>query len=159
MTNTANRVDASNAAPDLAKLRQHALHDGRPSYSARPIDLAWIVDGGTYAKLLALTEFLTMEKAGPLATAQTGQIGFADGAPVLVSSEMPLTEADGKVGTRHEQHQRHSPVRLSSRLVRGLPPPHRRQRGLSAVLRQLPADRHRPAGLHQLRHRCRRRAV
>ena len=39
-----------------------------------------------------------MDKAGPLATAQTGQIGYVDGMPMLVSAEMPLTEADGKVG-------------------------------------------------------------
>jgi hypothetical protein len=98
VTNTANRVDAANAAPDLTKLRSTRFTmDAK--YAARPSDLAWIVDGGTYAKFLAMSEFLTMEKAGPMATAQTGQIGFADGAPVLVSSEMPLTEADGKVGT------------------------------------------------------------
>jgi hypothetical protein len=67
-------------------------------YSARPNELAWLVDGGTYAKLLSLPEFITMDKAGALATAQTGQIGFLDGIPVLVSSAMNLTEADGKVG-------------------------------------------------------------
>jgi len=67
-------------------------------YSAKPSDLAWIVDSSAYAKLLGLTEFLTMEKAGALATAQTGQIGFADGAPVIVSSEMALSDgANGKV--------------------------------------------------------------
>ena len=49
------------------------------------------------------------------------------------------------------QHQRHGPVCLSSRLVRGLPPPHRRERGLSAVLRRLSTDRDCAAGLHQLR--------
>ncbi|MBI5671107.1 MAG: phage major capsid protein [Chloroflexi bacterium] len=98
VTNTANKVDAGNAAPDLAKLRTTRFK--LPArYSARPSDLAWIVDGGTYAKFLAMSEFLTMEKAGPLATAQTGQIGFVDGAPVLVSAEMALTEADGKVGS------------------------------------------------------------
>jgi hypothetical protein len=56
------------------------------------------VDGGTYARLLALPEFVTMDKAGALATAQTGQIGFLDGIPVLVAGQLPLTEADGKVG-------------------------------------------------------------
>ena len=86
-----------NAAPSLAKLRE-ARFKMPAKYSARPSDLAWIVDGGTYAKLLGLSEFLTMDKAGPLATAQTGQIGFVDGIPVYVSAEMPLTEADGKVG-------------------------------------------------------------
>jgi hypothetical protein len=58
-----------------------------------------LVDGGTYAKLLSIAEFLTMDKAGPLATALTGQIGFIDGIPVFVSAEMPLTMADGKVNT------------------------------------------------------------
>ena len=67
-------------------------------YAARPSDLAWIVDSGTYAALLNINEFLTMDKAGPLATAQTGQIGYVDGIPVFVSAEMSLTEADGKVG-------------------------------------------------------------
>lgn len=45
-----------------------------------------------------MSEFLTMDKAGTHATVITGQIGFVDGAPVLVSAELPLTEADGKVG-------------------------------------------------------------
>ena len=41
-----------------------------------------------------------MEKAGALATAQTGQIGFADGSPVFVSAEMPLTDAaNGKINS------------------------------------------------------------
>ncbi len=91
-----NRVDAS-AAMTLALMRQ-ARFTMAAQYSARPNDLAWIVDGGTYAKMLGLSEFLTMEKAGALATAQTGQIGFADGAPVIVSSEMALSDgANGKV--------------------------------------------------------------
>ncbi len=94
VTKTANGENAA-GAPDLTKLR--AARFKMPSrYSARPGDLAWIVDGATYAKLLGLDEFLTMDKAGSLATAMTGQIGFMDGAPVLVSAEMPLTEADGK---------------------------------------------------------------
>ncbi len=95
VTTTANRVDASGAV-DLAKLRAARFKmPGR--YSTRPSDLGWIVDGGTYAKLLGLEQFLTMDKAGPHATALSGQIGFMDGAPVVVSAEMPLTEADGKV--------------------------------------------------------------
>lgn len=40
-----------------------------------------------------------MDKAGERATALTGQIGLIDGAPVIVSSEMNLTEADGKIGS------------------------------------------------------------
>lgn len=96
VTTTANAVDAD-GAPTLALLRQ-ARFTMAAKYAARPSDLAWIVDGGTYAQFLGISEFLTMEKAGPMATALTGQIGFADGAPVIVSAEMPLTDGDnGKV--------------------------------------------------------------
>ncbi len=96
VTNTGNAVDAANVAPSLTLLRSARFKlDTR--YAARPSDLAWIVDGGTYAKFLAMSEFLTMDKAGPMATALTGQIGFVDGAPVLVSAEAPLTYTNGKV--------------------------------------------------------------
>jgi HK97 family phage major capsid protein len=96
-TTTANAVDMGNVAPTLAKLRE-ARFKLATRYSARPQDLSWVVDGGTYAKLLSLSEFLTVDKAGPHATILTGQIGFIDGVKVLLSAQMPLTEADGKVG-------------------------------------------------------------
>ena len=96
VTQTAHRVNA-NGAPTLALLRQ-ARFSLPIRYSARPSDLVWIVDGGSYAKFLAISEFLTMDKAGAAATAQSGQIGFADGVPVVVSAEMPLTDgSNGKV--------------------------------------------------------------
>jgi len=98
VTTASNAIDMGNAAPTLAKLRE-ARFSMPAKYAARPQDLAWIVDGNTYAALLNLSEFLTMDKAGSLATAQTGQIGFLDGIPVFISAEMPLTEADGKVGS------------------------------------------------------------
>ena len=84
------RVDAD-GGPTLELLRS-ARFKLAARHAARPGDLAWIVDGGSYAKLLGLEEFLTMEKAGPHATARSGQIGFMDGAPVIVSAEMPLSE-------------------------------------------------------------------
>ncbi len=89
-------VDNSGNLPTLAKLRE-ARFSLAAKYAARPSDLAWIVDGTTYARLLGMSEFLTMDKAGPLATAQTGQIGYVDGVPVVVSAEMPDTSATGKV--------------------------------------------------------------
>jgi HK97 family phage major capsid protein len=109
VTNTANAVDMGNVAPTLAKLRE-ARFKMATKYSARPQDLAWIVDGNTYAKLLSLTEFLTMDKAGALATALTGQIGFIDGIPVFISAEMPLTMADGKVNTASGTNDRGTAV-------------------------------------------------
>jgi HK97 family phage major capsid protein len=109
VTNTANVVDMGNVAPTLAKLRE-ARFKMATKYSARPQDLAWVVDGNTYAKLLSLTEFLTMDKAGALATALTGQIGFIDGIPVFISAEMPLTMADGKVNTASGTNDRGTAV-------------------------------------------------
>jgi HK97 family phage major capsid protein len=97
-TAIANDVDAG-GAPTLALMRS-ARFAMPTRYAARPSDLAWIVDGSTYAKLLGLTEFLTMDKAGPHATALTGQIGYADGAPVLLSAEMPdKVASSGKVSS------------------------------------------------------------
>ena len=93
VSNSAGRVNA-NGGPTLALLRSVRFKLAA-RYAARPSELAWIVDGGSYAKLLGLSEFLTMEKAGPLATARSGQIGIMDGAPVIVSAEMPLTDGSG----------------------------------------------------------------
>ncbi|MDQ7034547.1 MAG: hypothetical protein Q9P01_06845 [Anaerolineae bacterium] len=94
-----NKVDMGNAAPTLTKLvRMPVLRWKR---NIVPDHKIWhgLSMENTYAQLLSLSEFLTMDKAGALATAQTGQIGFVDGIPVFVSGEMPLTMADGKVNT------------------------------------------------------------
>ncbi len=90
--------------PTLEKLRtvRFKLPVGK---AARPSDLAWIVDGNTYAKLLGLPEFLTMDKAGAHATALTGQLGFVDGIPVLVSAEMALSGADGMIEVGETQNR------------------------------------------------------
>lgn len=101
VTNTENAVTMG-AAPTLAKMRE-ARFTMASRYSARPGDLAWIVDSGTYAKLLSLTEFLTVDKAGALATAQTGQIGFIDGSPVFLSAEVPRTGANGLIGATNDK--------------------------------------------------------
>jgi HK97 family phage major capsid protein len=95
VTNTANKSDG-NGAPTVALLRTaRFLMD--PRYSLRPKDCAYIMDGSTYAKLLSDTSLATVDKFGPHATVLTGEIGKVDGVPVLVSSEMSLTMADGKV--------------------------------------------------------------
>lgn len=93
---TARKLDFSGLAPTLATLRQLRFKMLN-KYALRPSDLAWLVPGEVYAKLLGLDEFITMDKAGALATALTGQIGFIDGIPVLASAEFGLAEADGKL--------------------------------------------------------------
>jgi len=94
VTNTDNALDA-NGVPTVALLRT-ARFLMPPRYALRPKDCAWIADGSTYAKLLGLDEVATVDKFGPHATVLTGEIAKVDGVPVLVSSEMPLTQADGK---------------------------------------------------------------
>jgi len=97
VTNTGNRLDAQAQAPSIGLLRSvRFLMANR--YALRPADCAWIVDGSTYGKLLGLAEVLTVDKFGPYATVLTGEIAKIDGVPVLVSAEMPMTQADGKAG-------------------------------------------------------------
>lgn len=104
-----NAINA-NAPLSLANLRQ-ARFALPMRYAARPQDLAWIVDGSVYASLLGLSEFVTMDKAGPHATAFTGQIGNVDGASVLVSAEMPdKTTALGKVSSTVVNNTRGSAI-------------------------------------------------
>ena len=95
VTNTANAQDAG-GSPTLAMLRSvRALLPAR--YHLRPNALAWIVDPSTYAALRGLSEVVTLEKYGPQATVLTGELAKVDGIPIIVSAEMGLTEADGKI--------------------------------------------------------------
>ncbi len=96
ITTAANGVDGGSAAVTLAQLRSARFSLDR-AYSAKPDDLVVITHSEAYAKLLGLSEFITMDKAGALATAMTGQIGFVDGMRVLVSNEYALTNAAGKI--------------------------------------------------------------
>lgn len=96
ITTTANAVTAAGIAVTLAKIRAARFTLAR-AYSADPSKLALITHSEMYATLLGLSEFITMDKAGPKATAMTGQIGFIDGMPVLVSNEYALTDTAGKI--------------------------------------------------------------
>ena len=95
-TNSANQIDALGASPTLAMIRRARFLLGR-TVSGKIPGLRIFVNPETEGKLLGLDEFITMDKAGNGATAQTGQIGFIDRIPVLVTDQMPLTDADGKV--------------------------------------------------------------
>ena len=98
VTATAQAVNGGGAAPTLTAFRT-ARSKLLNAYGMRPQDLVAATDYATYIKLLGLSEFLTIDKAGPLATAQKGVLGFMDGIAVAVSNEMALTEADGKINT------------------------------------------------------------
>ena len=122
---TANRVNL-NAAPGLAKMRE-ARFKMPGKYAARPTDLAWIVDSGTYAKLLGIDEFLTMDKAGPLATAQTGADRLG-GRHSGIRLGRDALDGSGWQGRRRDQRPRSGALRLSTGLDGGLPSQDRGQR-------------------------------
>ena len=85
---------AAISLPLLRKLRFALKGD----YALRPRDLAFIVDDSTYAKLLSLPEFVTVDKMGPDATNVNGLIGQVDGIQVLASAQFGLSQ-----GTNGEQ--------------------------------------------------------
>ena len=66
-------------------------------YGVRPSDLAYITDVNTFIKSLTVDSFRTLDKFGPQATVLTGQLGAVEGIPVIVSEQMRLADADGKV--------------------------------------------------------------
>ena len=66
-------------------------------YGVRPSELAYITDVNTFIKSLSVDSFRTLDKFGPHATLLTGQLGAVEGIPVIVSEQMRLSDADGKV--------------------------------------------------------------
>jgi hypothetical protein len=96
ITTTGNKFDGGAANITLAQIRQARFSMDR-AYSANPDNLFVLTHSEMYAKMLGLTEFITMDKAGSKATAMTGQLGFVDGMPVLISNELALTDSAGKI--------------------------------------------------------------
>jgi HK97 family phage major capsid protein len=95
-TNSSNQIDALAASPTLAMIRRARFLLAR-TVSGKLGGLRIFVNPETEGKLLGIDEFLTVDKAGTTATAQTGTIGYIDRIPVLVTDQLPLTDADGKV--------------------------------------------------------------
>jgi len=73
------------------------FHDwGNPN---NPGDLVFITDRSTANKVTQLSEVQTVDKYGPQATVLTGEVAMIARNPMIVSSAMGLTEADGKIST------------------------------------------------------------
>ena len=66
-------------------------------YGARPSELVWVMDVNTFIRAQSISQFRTMDKLGPNATVLTGMLGAVEGIPVIVSEQMRLADADGKV--------------------------------------------------------------
>ncbi|MDA0734371.1 MAG: phage major capsid protein [Chloroflexi bacterium] len=66
-------------------------------HGVRPSELAYVMDVNTYIRSLGISNFRTLDKLGPNATLLRGQLGAVEGIPVIVSEQMALADADGKV--------------------------------------------------------------
>lgn len=95
VTTVANKQDGA-GAPTASLMRQIRFLMS-VKYALRTGDCAYLVDGGTYGKLLEANEIVTVDKYGMSASILTGEVGKLYGVPVLASAEMSLTEADGKL--------------------------------------------------------------
>mgnify|MGYP001236432082 CR=1 FL=1 len=95
VTTVANKLDGA-GAPTASLLRQIRFLMS-VKYALRTNDCVYVVDGGTYGKLLEANEIITIDKYGQAASILTGEVGKIFGVPVLASAEMSLTEADGKL--------------------------------------------------------------
>ena len=92
--NTAMRNDHSAAvSADMFNELRRKLGN----YGLRPSELAFVTDVNTFIAVQSITEFQTVDKLGPNATLLTGQLGSVEGVPVVVSEQMALADADGKV--------------------------------------------------------------
>jgi HK97 family phage major capsid protein len=95
---TANAIDMGNVAPTLQKIRE-ARFAIKAAAAGRVDELAIITHGEVYAKLLGLSEVITVDKMGPQATVLKGQLGSLDGIPVLWTAELGATASNGKISS------------------------------------------------------------
>ena len=107
LIDNANQAVNVNAAIDAATFNNVRAKMGR--YGVRPAGMAYVMDISTYIKALGISDFTTLEKFGPAATLLTGQLGAVEGVPIIVSEQMKLAAADGKVT--------HNAVGTTGRLV------------------------------------------
>lgn len=103
--NTGNAIDCGGAVEfaDILAAKAAMIDSTYNQMWGAPLradDLLIVADPVTWLKgLSALTEVTTVEKFGPQATVLAGQLGRLAGHPVLASTAIKLTEADGKVST------------------------------------------------------------
>lgn len=73
-------------------------------YGVRSNESVFITDPNTFLASLALDEVETVDKLGPAATILTGQLAVVYGHPLIVSEQMRLASANGKVHSNSEQN-------------------------------------------------------
>jgi len=66
-------------------------------YGVNARDTVFITDVATFVSSLGISSVETVDKLGPQATILTGQLATVYGHPLIVSGQMRLADADGKV--------------------------------------------------------------
>lgn len=66
-------------------------------YGVNARDTVFITDVATFVSSLGISTVETVDKLGPRATILTGQLATVYGHPLIVSNQMSLADADGKV--------------------------------------------------------------
>lgn len=92
--NTAQRTD-HNAAINDDLFNQLRLKLAK--YAVRPRDCAFITDINTFIRTMSVANVRTLDKYGPSATILSGELANVEGVPLIVSEQMRLADADGKV--------------------------------------------------------------
>lgn len=94
--NTAQKSDVAAAISDAKILAALGLLG---KYATQPNELRLFCDPKTYVSMLGMTNVVTIDKFGPQATIVTGALANYAGIPVIPTSSIGLTEADGKAST------------------------------------------------------------
>jgi HK97 family phage major capsid protein len=101
--NTGQTTDCAGALTDAKLTTMLATMD---KYAADPRQLAFVCDIGTYLNGFLSTAtgapgsfITTLEKLGPQGILISGMLASYRGVPILVGSQYPKSEADGKVST------------------------------------------------------------
>jgi hypothetical protein len=92
--NTAQATD-HNAAVNDDMFNQLRLKLAK--YAVRPQDCAFVTDINTFIRSMSVANLRTLDKYGPQATILTGELAKVEGVPLIVSEQMLLAAADGKV--------------------------------------------------------------
>jgi HK97 family phage major capsid protein len=92
--NTAQAVDLNGAITEAAFNKNRLL---AARFGVNPSQAVYVMDLNTFIAAQTLTNVRTLDKFGPQATIFTGQLGAMEGIPIIVSEQMKLAAADGKV--------------------------------------------------------------
>lgn len=79
------KVDFNTGTEDFSTANFRAIRKAMGKYGVRPSDLVWDVSINAYIRMLGLSEVITLDKYGSMATVLSGELARFDNIPVAVS--------------------------------------------------------------------------